>query len=97
MEKKEAIKILIKQIRDYDDWADVILDSLSHKKEYCKHPYLCWIGKEQNQSILCLVCGKTLEEKEISKSFVTFDKHSLVKKAIDRLELELGSLQVKEE
>jgi len=84
MEKQEAINVLVKQVRDYDDWAGEILSALMSSTETCKHPYPMWYDKHNKPNkCSCMICGKKLEfPKDVHRTWHVFDKQERVNEAI---------------
>ena len=92
MERKEALKILLKQIEDYDAWGSEICDCLFSKKDKCSHPYPMWFNKKDKPSVCsCMLCNKKLDfDKDISRNWKSFDKQDLVNKAIEIIKKEIN-------
>lgn len=82
MNEKEAIKTLIIQLRNWDDWQSVVLDSLLCKKELCKHPQP--MGKDD--TLMCMICQEKITEKQIHRTWKAFVGYEQEEKAIELLE-----------
>ncbi len=88
MKEKEAVEILIKQIRDYDCWSAVVFNSLMRKKNLCTHPYPSWMRKKDgSKKCFCMVCGKVINyNKEVNITWKSFDTYEKVESAIKYFE-----------
>ena len=90
MNKKEALMIVQKQLKDYNRWSSVVLSSLISKSDKCLHPYPMWTNKHDDPgNCSCMVCGKRLKPSEIHESWHWFDNSERVGEAIEVLKKEL--------
>ena len=88
MNKEEAITLIKNEIKNYNEWASQILNSLLDKHN-CSHPYPGWINKDKEpDKCFCMICGKNLDISQVHYTWNRFNANEKMEEAFNVLKNE---------